>query len=116
MRLLLTTILAVTASAQGVITTIAGSDVIFADDGKPATSAAIVGPTGLSLDPAGNLYIASPMLNMVFKVDTKGTLTIVAGNGLNRLAGDGGQARAASLSNPTGVAADNAGNVYILDT
>jgi hypothetical protein len=63
-------LLAATAAAQGVITTVAGNDAIFVDDGKPAVSAAIVGPTGLAIDSAGNLFVASPPLNMVFKVDT----------------------------------------------
>jgi uncharacterized protein (TIGR03437 family) len=115
MRFLLATLLSATAAAQGIITTFAGNDAIFADDGKPALNAAIVGPSGLALDSSGNLYVACAKLNMVLKIDTKGIVSIVAGNGLGRFAGDGGPARAASLFGPTAVAVDNAGNVFILD-
>jgi uncharacterized protein (TIGR03437 family) len=104
------------ALAQGVITTVAGNDAIFQDDGKPALSAALAGPNGLAVDQNSNLYIASPVQNMVFKVDTKGTITIVAGNGLKRYAGDGGPARAASLAAPSAVALDHSGNLYIADS
>jgi uncharacterized protein (TIGR03437 family) len=103
-------------SGQGVITTVAGNDAIFADDGKPATSAALAAPNGVAVDAGGNVYIASTVQNMVYKVDTKGVIGIVAGNGLRRYAGDGGPARAASLASPLGVALDRAGNLYIADT
>jgi sugar lactone lactonase YvrE len=102
--------------AQGVITTVAGNDAIFADDGKLATSAALVIPNGLAVDAGGNVYIASSVLSMVLKVDTKGVIGVVAGNGLKRYAGDGGPARAASLASPVGVTPDRAGNLFIADT
>ncbi|MBL7691977.1 MAG: T9SS type A sorting domain-containing protein [Flavipsychrobacter sp.] len=43
-------------------------------------------------------------------------ITTIAGNGFNAYSGDGGPATAASIYNPLGVAADGAGNVYIVDT
>jgi uncharacterized protein (TIGR03437 family) len=116
MRLALGILWVSSAFAQGVITTVAGNDAIFQDDGRPALSAAIAAPNGLAVDTKGNVYIASPLQNMVFKIDNKGVLTVLAGNGLQRYAGDGGPARAASLAGPTAVAIDSADNLFIADT
>jgi sugar lactone lactonase YvrE len=44
-----------------------------------------------------------------------GIITTIAGNGTVGFSGDGGQATAAQLTNPTGVAVDSVGNVYIAD-
>ena len=114
-KLILPLLVLSNAFAQGVVTTIAGNDAIFQDDARPAATAALAAPGGLAVDTSGNLYIASPVQNIVFKVDTKGVISIVAGNGLKRFAGDGGPARAASLAYPTGVAVDRAGNIFIAD-
>src|SRR5215468_3217598 len=117
MRLMLPLIaLAASAEAQGIITTIAGTDYIFPDDGKPSLQAHLWSPQGLAFDNQGNLIIADSGLNMILKLDTKGVVSIVAGNGLARFAGDGGPARAASMSNPWGVAVDQAGNIYFADS
>ncbi|MDR3704224.1 MAG: hypothetical protein P4L56_31540 [Candidatus Sulfopaludibacter sp.] len=47
---------------------------------------------------------------------SQGIITTIAGNGTMTFAGDGGLATAASLNQPTGLAMDVAGNVYISDT
>ncbi len=104
------------ACAQGIITTVAGTDYIFPDDGKPALQARLSSPFGMVFDKQGNLLFADPGLNMILKLDTKGTVSIVAGNGLARYAGDGGPARAASLSTPWGLAIDASGNLYCADS
>jgi uncharacterized protein (TIGR03437 family) len=49
------------------------------------------------------------------KVDTKGIITTVAGNGQMEFAGDRGPATGASICFPEGVAVDEAGNLYIVD-
>ena len=104
------------AWAQGIVTTVAGTDYLFPDDGKPALQAHLSTPYGLAFDKQGNLYISDGGLNMILKMDTAGVVSIVAGNGLARFAGDGGPARAASLSTPWGIALDASGNLYVADS
>ncbi|WP_263354035.1 chitobiase/beta-hexosaminidase C-terminal domain-containing protein [Acidicapsa acidisoli] len=54
-------------ATTGIITTIAGSDLVGASgDGGPATNAALNGPTGIVMDKHGSLYIAD-VGNMVVR-------------------------------------------------
>ena len=53
----------------GVITTVAGTGELgFSGDGGPATEAEVCAPSGLTLDPDGNLYIAERCADRVRKV------------------------------------------------
>jgi sugar lactone lactonase YvrE len=74
-------------------------------------------PGGMSFDPSGNLYVTDYIAAVVLKVDTSGNYTIFAGvltqQGYN---GDNQPATSAELYQPTGVAADLYGNVYIADS
>ena len=51
----------------------------------------------------------------VRKIDTSGIITTITGNGTGGYSGDGGQATAAELNQPAGVAFDTMGNLYISD-
>jgi trimeric autotransporter adhesin len=87
-------------------------------DGGTALAARFGGPFGIAQDAAGNMYVADQEDNYVRKIDTTGKITAFAGlpsNGPGSFGGDGGQAAAANLSQPIGVAVDAAGNVYISD-
>ena len=53
--------------------------------------------------------------NVIRKVGTNGIITTVAGNGTNGYSGDGGAATNAELNQPTGVAVDATGNLFIAD-
>jgi len=104
-------------STSGTITTVAGNGTFgFSGDGGPATSAGLSFPLGVAVDAAGNLYIADSGNDRVRKVSTSGTITTVAGIGGCGFSGDGGPATNASLSDPSGVAVDTAGNLYIADS
>ncbi|MGH3843965.1 MAG: protein kinase domain-containing protein [Pseudonocardiaceae bacterium] len=102
---------------NGRISTVAGTgESGFSGDGGPATKAQLGDPVTVAVDDAGNLYIADRPNLRIRKVDAAGTITTVAGNGTPGDVGDGGPAIAAELNGPTGVAVDQAGNLYIADT
>ena len=103
-------------TVTGTINTLAGNGTGgFAGDGGLATSAELKIPFGVAVDSAGNAYIADAQNNRIRRVSTTGIITTVAGNGSAGSAGDGGPAVSASLNNPTGVAIDATGNLYIAD-
>ena len=105
--------------SNGVVTTVAGAVPYpvcgYSGDGGPAVSAQLNNPTGLAVDPAGNLYIADRYNNRIREL-SNGVITTVAGNGAAGYNGDGGPATGAQLSGPSAVALDGAGNLYILDS
>ncbi|GAB4024554.1 NHL repeat-containing protein [Spirosoma gilvum] len=101
---------------SGTITTVAGSSSIgFGGDGFPATSAKLNSPMGIAVDGSGNLFIADLGNNRIRKVATDGIISTVAGTGTSGFSGDGGPATAASFTEPSGVAVDGGGNLFIVD-
>lgn len=103
--------------SSGTITTIAGTGSNgFSGDGGPATAAALFFPSALAFDKQGNLYIADFTNFRIRKIEKlTGKITTVAGNGLQAYAGDNGPATAASITYITGLAIDNANNIFISD-
>jgi sugar lactone lactonase YvrE len=94
-----------------------GSYSAFAGDDGPAISATFnFGDgthNGVTVDAAGNLYIADRMNHRVRKVDATGTITTFTGTGVSGWTGDGGLATEAQLMEPVSLASDAQGNVYI---
>ena len=113
---------------DGIITTVAGSSTPgFSGDGGPATSAQLAYPSAVAVDGAGNLFIADTNNNRIRQVSPDGTITTVAGNGsggnpappignCSHSLTDGGPATQAEVCQPTAVAVDGAGNLFITDT
>jgi len=99
-----------------VITTIAGNGTAsYTGNGGPATTATINHPGQVVTDASGNIYFAELDNNVIRKISTSGIISTVAGNGTAGFSGDAGQATAAELNQPYGVAVDPAGNIYIGD-
>jgi serine/threonine-protein kinase len=103
-------------SPAGTLTVIAGGGTALPGSGI-ALNAYLYNPAGLALDAAGNLYIANNGFGVIQKVTPDGNITTVAGTGFSCCgeSGDGGPALQAQISNPSGVAVDASGNIYILD-
>lgn len=102
----------------GVVSTLAGTgEKAFGGDGGPAAAARFAGIYSVALDPAGRtLYLADLHNLRVRAMDLKtGIVTTLAGNGKKGVPEDGAAAAAAPLVDPRAVAADAAGNVYILE-
>ncbi len=102
--------------ADGVISTVAGTGVAGnTGDGAAATAARIDTPRDVAVDASGNLYIADEIANVVRKVTPAGVISTIVGKGTAGFTGDDGPAIDAELSQPTGVAVDANGNVYVAD-
>jgi sugar lactone lactonase YvrE len=73
------------------------------------------GAEGVAADGSGNLYVAERVGAAVRKVTTQGVATTLAGSFGQEGSADG-VGGAARFRNPTRLAADSAGNVYVTDT
>jgi len=107
-------------SPDGIISTVAGNgDCCYSGDGGPAIGAQLnLAPWGggMTVDHAGNVYIADAANQRVRKISQSGIVTTVAGNGIsNGYSGDGGPATSAQLNYPSEVVVDSQGNLYIAD-
>jgi len=101
---------------NGMLTRFAGTgEAGYSGDGGPAIQATLRIPAGLLTDDKGNVYIADRENHVVRKVDPKGIITTIAGNGTAGFSGDGGPAVKASFNFPSGLALDSKGNLYIAD-
>lgn len=95
-------------------TTLAGYSGHGANDGT-GTAARFWDPAGVAVDGAGNVYVADRANSTIRKVTASGVVTTLAG-----LAGHSGNAdgtgNAARFDNPSDVAVDGTGNVYVANS
>ncbi len=105
------------AAGTNVLTVVAGNGGAgYNGDGGLAIAASLDMPQGITVDGNGNIFIADEGNNRIRKVTAAtGIISTVAGNGTAGYNGDGGQATAAELYMPTGVAVDGNGNIYIAE-
>jgi streptogramin lyase len=104
-------------AVTGIITRVVGGSYGFCGDGGNALDACFDYITGFTVDAEGNFFITDRFNNRVRRVDAKtNVITTVAGNGQAGFSGDNGNAIAASLREPFGVAVDDSRKLlYIAD-
>ena len=104
------------SAKTGIISTFAGDgNAGGSGDGVLATQAEVL-PMAVTVDGAGNVYIANWPDSVRVVNPATHIITTVAGSGFTGFSGDGGSATLAELYGPYGLAADSAGNLYISDS
>lgn len=72
-------------------------------------------PTGITVDASGNIYFVDSGNQRVRRI-SNGVITTIAGNGTPGFSGDGGPATSGELDNPSGIAVDATGKIYVSDS
>ncbi len=100
----------------GIITTVVGlAKAGLTGDGGPALSAGLQSPSDLLFDRMGNLYVVDPVNDRVRLIDVKTqSINTIVGS-TKGFGGDGGPAIRARLDNPSSIALDSDGNLYIAE-
>ncbi len=96
------------------ITTVAGLESYGSADGTLA-EARFNHPMGVATDLQGNVYVADANNNVVRKISVTGEVTTLAGSSGSSGSIDG-TGSGARFNNPSGIAVDEAGNIYVADT
>ena len=98
----------------GVVTTLAGLAGASGSTNGTGSEARFYQPSGITVDNAGNVYVADTANHTIRKITPEGVVTTISG-----LAGSVGSANgtgsAARFYYPSGVAVDRAGNLYVAD-
>ena len=100
-------------STTYVFTTLAGSGGTWGSTDGTGSAAKFTDPQGLAVDIAGNVYVADTGNHTIRKITSAGLVTTLAGS-LSPGSIDG-RGSAAQFNEPSGVAVDSAGNVYVAD-
>lgn len=100
-------------TSAGVVTTLAGSGVEGKLDGT-GVSASFSGPSGITVDTFGNVYVADTLNHSIRKISTSGQVTTIAGSGF--IGNVNGTGIGSSFFGPAGIVVDPLGNLYVGDT
>ena|GEM_PF-1919213 len=101
-------------TSSGAVTTLAGLAGSFGSAEGTGSGARFAHPSGVAVDASGNVYVADEDNHTIRMVTPSGVVTTMAGlaGSLGSVDGTGSGAR---FNNPSGVAVDASGNVYVAD-
>lgn len=99
---------------SGVISTLAGKAGEAGSIDGPANLARFNGPTGITGDSAGNLYVADITYDTIRKISPAGVVSSLAGN-VGQPGYQDGSGTAARFNFPFQLSSDTAGNVYVVE-
>ena len=97
-------------TTNGVVSTLAGGSYGFQNG--TGTNASFGDPEAVAVDNSGNIYVVDNINSAIRKITTNGVVSTLAGGSYGFQNGTGTNA---SFKEPTGVAVDNNGNVYVAD-
>lgn len=111
---LATTLLIADPAFAQTVNAVAGTGVLgFSGDNGPAAGAQLNLPIGVLVRRDGSILIADASNHRVRKIDAAGVITTFAGTGVSGFAFSAASAALANLNRPSGLAEDQAGNVYV---
>lgn len=101
-------------SPAGVVTTLAGRAHNTSHTDGARSTAAFYNPFGIAVDRWGNVYVSDSYDHTIRKITTGGVVTTLAGQPLSQGSSDGTGSEA-RFKEPSGLAVDAAGNLYVAD-
>lgn len=100
-------------TTDGTVSTLAGT-IAAVDTGNTVTSQPLFSsPSGVAVDASGNVYVADAGNNRICVINPAGVTRTLTGKGA--AGSNDGPGISATFNNPTGVAVDLSGNVYVAD-
>ncbi|MBK8477073.1 MAG: SMP-30/gluconolactonase/LRE family protein [Opitutaceae bacterium] len=99
---------------DGSLSLLAGRSLVSGAQDGPGASATFGSPTALALDPAGVLFVVDRGNHTIRRIAADGTVSTFVGLA-GRSGGDDGQGAAARFNQPTGIAFDSRGVLYVAD-
>ncbi len=102
---------------DGTITILAGAGISasYGNDDGVGSAARFSGPSGVTVDDSGSVFVADAYNHTIRKIAPDGTVTTLAGTpGASGYAD--GLGKEARFNHPIGIALDGAGTIYVADT
>jgi len=101
--------------ASGAVTTLAGQAGVSGSANGTGTAATFNGPSGITVDTTGNIYVSDTLNHTIREVTAAGVVTTIAGTaGMSGFTDATGSA--AQFHGPQGLALDASGDLFVADT